>query len=132
MFASMNKTALSPEAGQNTKILRGPYLQTAIFQPQVFERVGQFDESYRQGDDTDFVLRCVESNIRLVLDDGIAAYYRRHDTNVTLNAEEVQREFMLASLKFAARRRRSGEKSIPPIFSQLFLSRDEIEKDFTR
>ena len=40
---------------------------------------------------------------------GIAAYYRRHDSNVTLNVEEMQREFMLASLKWAVRNRINGK-----------------------
>ena len=53
---------------------------------------------------------CVSSSngLKLVLDDGLAAYYRRHDANVTLNVGEVQREFMRASLKWAARNRLKG------------------------
>ena len=67
---------------------------------------------------------------KVVLDDGVAAYYRRHDANVTLNVEEVQREFTMAGFKLVVRRRKSGKGAIPPIFSELFLSRDQIEKDF--
>ena len=65
-----------------------------------------------------------------MLDDGVAAYYRRHDCNVTLNVEEVQREFMMASLKFAVRNRIKGKPTLPSIFAELFLRRDQIEKDF--
>jgi hypothetical protein len=37
--------------------------------------------------------------------------------NVTLNVEEVQREFMMARLKFAVRQRKSGRRGgIPPDF----------------
>jgi hypothetical protein len=51
---------------------------------------------------------------------------------VTLNVEEVRREFMLASLKWAVRNRIRKREALPTIFSQLFLRRDEIEKGFGR
>lgn len=130
MFNTFDGSMLAPAPGSATKTIRGPYLQSAMYRPAVIEKVGRFDESFRQGDDTDFILRVIEHQFKVVLDDGVAAYYRRHDTNVTLNVEEVQREFMMASLKFAVRRRKNGQGGIPPIFSELFLSRDEIEGDF--
>ena len=130
MFNALDSSTLAPAAGSAVKIIRGPYLQSAMYRPAVIDKVGRFDENFRQGDDTDFILRVIDHQFRILLDDGIAAYYRRHDANVTLNVEEVQREFMMASLKFAVRRRKSGKGAIPPIFSELFLSRDQIEKDF--
>lgn len=130
MFSVPDASALAPAAGSPTKFIRGPYLQSSMYRPAVIDKVGRFDESFRQGDDTDFILRVIDLEFRVVLDDGVAAYYRRHDANVTLDVAEVQREFMLASLKFAARRRKSGKSAIPPIFSELFLRRDRIEKDF--
>jgi GT2 family glycosyltransferase len=130
MFTVLDEATMAPAAGSNTKIIRGPYLQSAMYRPAVIEKVGRFDEGFRQGDDTDYVLRVIEHQFNLVLDDGIANYYRRHDTNVTLNVEEVQREFMLASLKWAARNRLNGKGPLPAIFADLFLSRTEIEKGF--
>jgi glycosyltransferase involved in cell wall biosynthesis len=130
MFNALDSSTLAPAAGSAIKIIRGPYLQSAMYRPAVIDKVGRFDESFRQGDDTDFILRVIDHQFKILLDDGIAAHYRRHDANVTLNVEEVQREFMMASLKFAVRRRKSGKGAIPPIFSELFLSRDQIEKDF--
>jgi hypothetical protein len=44
-----------------------------------------------------------------------------------LNVEEMRREFMLASLKWAARNRINKGEAIPPIFAQLFLRRAEVE-----
>ena len=129
MFTEANEAGDAPATGSKTKIIRGPYLQSAMYRPAVIGRVGRFDESFHQGCDTDFVLRVVEKEFNLVLDDGIAAYYRRHDANVTLNVEELQREFMLASLKWAVRNRIKGKPTLPAIFSELFLRRDEIEKD---
>jgi glycosyltransferase involved in cell wall biosynthesis len=129
MFTQANAAGTAPAAGSKTKVIRGPYLQSAMYRPTVIKAVGQFDESFRQGCDTDFVLRVVEREFNLVLDEGIAAYYRRHDSNVTLNVDEMQREFMLASLKWAVRNRIKGKPSLPPVFADLFLRRDEIEKD---
>lgn len=131
MFTILDEATMAPAAGSSTKVIRGPYLQSAMYRPAVIEKVGRFDESFRQGDDTDYVLRVIEHAFNLVLDDGIATYYRRHDANVTLNVEEVQREFMLASLKWAARNRLQGKGALPPIFAELFLSRTEIEKGFS-
>ena len=130
MFDAFDETTLAPRAGSRTKIIRGPYLQSAMYRPHVFARVGRFDESFHQGCDTDYVLRVVESGARLVLDDGIAAYYRRHDANVTLDTAEMQREFMFASMKWAVRNRLKGGGELPKVFADLFMRRDEIEKDF--
>jgi glycosyltransferase involved in cell wall biosynthesis len=132
MFRIFDPTTMAPASGQPTKIIRGPYLQSSMYRPAVIEKVGRFDENFRQGDDTDFVLRVIEQGFNILLDDGLAAYYRRHDSNVTLDVAEVQREFMLASVKFATRRRQSGKVAIPPIFSELFLSRDQMERDFDK
>jgi len=130
MFSAADATGMKPDPASPTKVIRGPYLQSAMYRPAVITAVGQFDEKFRQGCDTDFILRVVEKGFNLVLDDGIAGYYRRHDSNVTLNVEEMQREFMLASMKWVARNRLGGKSGIPPVFSQLFLRRDEIEKGF--
>jgi glycosyltransferase involved in cell wall biosynthesis len=129
MFTHANEAGNAPASGSKTKVIRGPYLQSAMYRPNVIRAVGQFDESFRQGCDTDFVLRVVEREFNLVLDDGIATYYRRHDSNVTLNVEEMRREFMLASLKWAVRNRIKGKPVLPAVFADLFLRRDEIEKD---
>ena len=129
MFSALDSSTLAPTAGSATKIIRGPYLQSAMYRPAAIDKVGRFDESFRQGDDTDFILRVIDQQLKVVLDEGIAAYYRRHDANVTHNVEEVQREFLIAGFKSAVRRRKSGKGKIPPIFSQLLLSRDQIEKD---
>jgi glycosyltransferase involved in cell wall biosynthesis len=130
MFNVLDSSTLAPVARSPTKIIRGPYLQSSMYRAAVIDKVGRFDESFRQGDDMDFILRVIDHQFNVVLDDGVAAYYRRHDANVTLNVEEVQREFRRAQLKSAVRRRMSGKGAIPPILSKLFLSRDQIEKDF--
>lgn len=128
MFSVADDSQLAPAAGSPTKIIRGPYLQSAMYRPSVIKAVGRFDESFRQGCDTDFVLRVIEREYNLVLDDGMACYYRRHDSNVTLNVEEMQREFMLASMKWAVRNRIKGKKKVPQVFADIFLRRDAFEE----
>jgi len=130
MFSVLDEATHAPAPGTPRRIIRGPYLQSSMYRAEAIRAVGPFDERFRQGDDTDFVLRVIESPVRLHLEDEIAAYYRRHDANVTLNVEEVQREFRLAIIKWAARRRAKGNTSLPEIFSKLFVSRHDLEKDF--
>jgi glycosyltransferase involved in cell wall biosynthesis len=130
MFSVLDETTRAPAPGSPTRTIRGPYLQSAMYRAEAIRAVGPFDESYRQGDDTDFVLRAIDHPLRLELEDELAGYYRRHDANVTLDTEEVQREFRLAVLKWGARRRHRGNTALPEVFSKLFFSRYELEKDF--
>ncbi len=68
----------------------------------------------------------IEGGFHIVLEDEIAAYYRRHDANVTLNKDEMKREFLRASLTWAARNRLK-KASLPAIFAEMFLNRAELE-----
>src|SRR5262249_30016686 len=128
MFSVQDDASLTPAPGTQTKVVRGPYLQSAMFRPAVIRETGFFDESYRQGCDSDYFLRIIDGGFRVELENEIAAYYRRHDANVTLNTEEMKREFMRASLKWAARNRLSKKAPLPAIFSDMFLKRAELEE----
>ena len=131
MFTEFEDALLRPRDGSRTKVIRGPYLQSAMYRPHVFDKVGPFDESYRQGCDTDYLLRTLESGSKVVLDDDVAAYYRRHDANVTLNTAEVRREFILATLKWAARNKLKRGEDLPELYREIFLRRDQVEKGFS-
>jgi glycosyltransferase involved in cell wall biosynthesis len=127
MFSVQDDMALGPARGTPVKVVRGPYLQSAMFRRAVIDRTGPFDETYRQGCDSEYFLRLIEAGFRIELEDELAAYYRRHDANVTLNTAEMKREFMRASLSWAARNRlRRG--SLPAIYSRMFLQRAELEQ----
>ncbi len=129
MFSHADPATMGPMKDRPTRIIRGPYLQSAMFRRSVFERVGPFDESYRQGCDTDFVLRLADAGVNLSLDEGIAAYYRRHNTNVTLDRTEMHREFIRATMKSAIRNRIKGKPQLPAIFDSLFMNRAHIEDE---
>lgn len=64
MFTVLDESTLAPALGSPTKIIRGPYLQSAMYRPAVIDKVGRFDESFRQGCDSDFVLRVIEHQFR--------------------------------------------------------------------
>jgi glycosyltransferase involved in cell wall biosynthesis len=64
MFAVFDDATLAPAPGIATKIVRGPYLQASMYRRAAIEAVGRFDESFRQGDDSDFVLRVIDWSVR--------------------------------------------------------------------
>ena len=130
MFVDLDEATQAPAMGTPTHIMRGPYLQSSMYRADAIRALGPFDESLRQGDDTEFVLRAIDHPLRLHLEHAVAAYNRRHDANVTLNTEECQREFRLVTMKWAARRRLGGKGLTPAIFSELFTSRHDLEKEF--
>lgn len=132
MFMVQDPISLAPAIGSPTKVIRGPYLQASMYRREVIATVGRFDETFRQGCDTDFILRVIDQEHRLVLGDEIATYYRRHAGNVTLNTEEMQREFMMASLRWAVRRRRRGVGLIPQTYAKLFLENQATDWQFEK
>ena len=86
-------------------------LCTALFRRRILDEVGGFDEDMRFYEDTDYFLRLVECNYRVVLCDVDALIYRRHSNNATcdvLSAEDGAMQML--------RRRRarlSRQKSVP-------------------
>ena len=127
IFSTQDHAALAPAPGTPAKVIRGPYLQSAMFRRAAMDRTGLFDETYRQGCDSEYFLRLIEGGFRIELENELAAYYRRHDANVTLNTAEMKREFMRASLSWVARNR-LRKNSLPAIYSQMFLQRAELEE----
>jgi glycosyltransferase involved in cell wall biosynthesis len=132
MFMVQDAKSLAPAIGSPTKVIRGPYLQASMYRREVIDKVGRFDETFRQGCDTDFILRVIDQDHRLVLGDEVATYYRRHAGNVTLNTDELQREFMTASLRWAVRRRRRGAGAIPQVYAKLFLEKEATDWQFEK
>lgn len=130
MFKALDDATLEPAEDSPTRVIRGPYLQASMYRRAVFDAVGRFDETYHQGDDTDFVLKVIEHPFRLALEAEVAAYYRRHDANVTLNVAERQREFARANMMSAVRRQRRGGAPLPAVFAELLASPGDIEHGF--
>ena len=101
----INDDALEPQSGSHFMTVRGIHLSSGIFSRRLVERIGGFDEAFRQAEDTDYILRVFESGPRYVLPDTVALYYRRHPDNMTKQADTSLREFMRAIHKSMKRRR---------------------------
>jgi GT2 family glycosyltransferase len=67
---------------------------TALFRRRILDQVGGFDEDIRSGEDTDYFLRLMERNYRVVLCDTDTLIYRRHGTNATCDVEARENGFM--------------------------------------
>ena len=96
----------------------GLTLASGIFRKGLVDRVGVFDLSLKQGEDTDFLLRISEITKQIVLHDEPLFYYRRHRTNTTLNSADMRRGFLRVVMLHANRR-----KADPALFSGVHLFR---------
>lgn len=59
-------------------------LGSALFRVEAFDRVGLFDETLTENEDTDWFFRAWERTIPKVVQDQVALFYRRHTQNITL------------------------------------------------
>ncbi|MER9656656.1 glycosyltransferase [Mesorhizobium sp. M0152] len=96
---------LQPAADSHCMTVRGIHLSAGIFSRKLIERIGAFDEAFKQAEDTDFLLRVFESGPKFVMPDTVALYYRRHPGNMTKQADTALREFMRAIHKSMKRRK---------------------------
>jgi glycosyltransferase involved in cell wall biosynthesis len=102
----LDDDTLEPIKGSRQVTVRGIQLGAGIFRKQFLHKLGPFDESFVQGEDTDYIFRAFESNAHHRLTDTICVYYRRHPGNMTRDKEVVRKAFMRAVHESAARRRR--------------------------
>jgi glycosyltransferase involved in cell wall biosynthesis len=84
-------------------------LCTALFRRRILDMVGGFDEDMRFFEDTDYFLRLVECDYRVVLCDIDALIYRRHSANATCDL--VGSEDGVMQMLRRRRARVSGQKS---------------------
>lgn len=101
----MDDAALRPAAGSRYRVVRGISMSAGIFRRDLVGRIGSFDETFRQSEDTDYLLRVFETGPRHVLPETIAVYYRQHPGNITRQSETALREHLRALHKSMHRRR---------------------------
>ncbi|NVK36172.1 MAG: glycosyltransferase family 2 protein [Rhodobacteraceae bacterium] len=108
LFETMDEIQLAPK--ENTEILdvRGIHLGAGLYRTSFIRSLGGFDEGFEQAEDTDFLLRILESLPTYQLSDEIGYFYRKHETSLTQNKSVVAREFSRALLKSAKRRKALG------------------------
>lgn len=87
----------------------------AVFKKSVFDRVGFFDETLYFGEDTDWFMRARETGVKITILQEVSLFYRRHGSNMTLDAAERNRYLIRAFKKSLDRRRQRGDGVIAPL-----------------
>jgi len=90
----------------------------ALFRRRAFERVGNFDETLRYGEDTDWFMRARECGVRILVEDDVALLYRRHQRNMTYG-RDMKELRVLDVLKRSLDRRRRHDAVAGPLPSLL-------------
>ena len=80
-------------------------LHAHMFSRALLERTGLMDESMPLGSDVDYLARLNGAGMRSAIYDGDAAVYRRHNTNLTLDAEGRAKGLMTALARSISRKR---------------------------
>jgi glycosyltransferase involved in cell wall biosynthesis len=118
---------LAPVPGSPTIRDRLFSLTVAMVRRSVFDRHGAFDETLHYGEDVDFFFRIWEVEEPMHFDDELAILYRRHDTNMTNNHDEVRRWMLVCLQRSLARRRLTGARINIP---EAMLRRGKVEAAF--
>lgn len=71
----------------------------ALYRRSVFDRVGLFNESMREGDDFDWNVRLNESGLLGVHIDDVTLLYRKHGDNHSIASTDFVRKGIFATLK---------------------------------
>lgn len=108
LFEEMDEETLAPKIGTRTVDVRGVSMSAGLYKTSFVHSIGTFDEDFVQAEDTDFLLRVLESQPKMRVSDDIGTYYRRHSTSLTQDKPVAVREFSRALLKSAKRRKALG------------------------
>lgn len=115
----INDESLLPGPDAVLEPVRGIQLAAGVFRRSFIERIGFFDESFRQGEDTDFLFRASEQRRHAVFTDTVGVYYRQHGDSLTNYSEEMRRGFLRALALSAQRRRRDPSLArLDTVFAQ--------------
>ncbi|AWB49164.1 glycosyl transferase family 2 [Gemmobacter aquarius] len=101
---ALDYARLAPTEGARRADVVGISLSAALMRRRVIERVGRVDESFRQAEDTDYLLRVFEAGLRFEQTATVCVYYLQHGANMTRDLAEVRRYFVRA-LHLSVRRR---------------------------
>jgi glycosyltransferase involved in cell wall biosynthesis len=101
----IDPVTLLPGEGVAQKEITGIHLTCALMRRSMIARIGRFDESLQQAEDTDYLLRIFESGTRFVQTPTICFYYLRHDGGMTRDFDFGRKYFALAVMKSMQRRK---------------------------
>ena len=88
--------------------LHTPHLGTMLVWRRIFDRLGDFDEDYRWGSDTDWFMRTREARVPIVRVDDALFVYRVHDRNESGRAGIPVLQDALSAVHASVKRRRAG------------------------
>ena len=88
-------------------------LGSAIYRKSVFDKVGLFDESLWDNEDTDWFLRAWEHSVSKVVLPQVMLFYRKHDRNITLKQKKLVQFGLVKIYKRHLDRMRDRDKGIP-------------------
>ena len=103
--SELDPQTLAPTQEAVQKEITSIHLTCGLFRRRLIERIGQFDESLRQAEDTDYLLRIFESGTQFVQTPTATHYYLRHKGGVTQNTDEARQCFARALMKSLQRRK---------------------------
>ncbi len=110
------KLQAGKDSGARFERWHNPYcallLSAALCRKAVFEKVGIFDETLYYGEDTDWFMRIREAGVSITIVPEVSLYYRRHESNMTLNSAVRDSFFVKVLKKSLDRRRKEGKGSV--------------------
>ncbi|MCX5518800.1 glycosyltransferase family A protein [Kaistia defluvii] len=124
VFEALSPT-FEPVLGSDHVQLRSVNLGAATIRSTVFDAVGVFDETMRFSEDLDFLLRVHEAGMSLAVESEVALLYRRHDANMT-NDADANRRYILRALHHSLARRRDRNSRPPAMAFPLQTRFDEL------
>ncbi|SIT87383.1 Glycosyltransferase, GT2 family [Yoonia rosea] len=96
---------LRPVQGAAQKEITGIHLSCALMRRSLITRIGRFDETLIQAEDTDYLLRIFETGTGFVQTSTICHYYLRHDGGMTQDFDLGRKYFARAVMKSLQRRK---------------------------
>lgn len=112
--------SLEPTPTSRRIDMTGIQLSCGLYRRTLIDKVGVFDLSLPQAEDTDYLLRIFESGARFVQTSTNCLYYFRHTGNMTLDTAAAKRCFAAALFRSIQRRKADPSRVLhkPDFFLQ--------------
>ena len=109
-----------------TKHLRmtSVHLSCCLCRRSLIDRIGRFDETLLQAEDTDYILRIFESGTTFRQTDTVCHFYLRHDGNISCDHDANRHWFARALMKSIQRRKQDPERRLVKPEFNIELPRD--------
>lgn len=103
-------------------------LGAALYAREVFDRVGKFDESLREGEDVDWFLRAREEGVAIHYAEETTLFYRRRQGSITYGRQH-HAETLAKMLKKSLDRRRAAHSASEDLPTNITSTRAGDEPD---